>query len=160
MARIKQKIKTFLWYDRQAEEAAKFYVSVFPNSKVLSVSRYNSAVPDKKGMVMMCKFRLAGQEFLALNGGPEPKFTESVSLLVECETQAEVDKFWNKLSAGGSEMPCGWLKDKFGLRWQITPSRLLKLVQDPNEAKASRAMQAMFSMKKIIIADIERAVRR
>jgi predicted 3-demethylubiquinone-9 3-methyltransferase (glyoxalase superfamily) len=160
MARIKQKIKTFLWYDRQAQEAAKFYVSVFPNSKILSVSHYNSAMPGKKGMVMMCKFRLGGQEFLALNGGAEPKFTESVSLLVECETQAEVDKYWNKLSAGGSEMPCGWLKDKFGLRWQITPSRLLKLVQDPNDAKASRAMQAMFSMKKIIIADIERAVRR
>jgi predicted 3-demethylubiquinone-9 3-methyltransferase (glyoxalase superfamily) len=159
MAKIKQKIKTFLWYDRQAEEAANFYVSVFPNSRILAISHYNSSIPDKQGSVMVCRFELDGQEFLALNGGPAFTLNESVSLLVECDTQAEVDELWEKLTAGGSEAPCGWLKDKFGLSWQITPWRLLELVQDPDDAKAARAMQAMFSMKKIIIADIERAVQ-
>lgn len=159
MAKIKQKIKTFLWYDREAEEAANYYVSVFPGSKIISVSHYNSAVPDKKGSVMVCKFELSGQEFLALNGGAPEKFNESVSLLVECETQREIDELWSRLTVGGSEKPCGWLTDKFGLSWQITPSRLLELVQDPDDTKASRAMRAMFSMKKIIIADLERAVQ-
>jgi predicted 3-demethylubiquinone-9 3-methyltransferase (glyoxalase superfamily) len=159
MAKIKQKIKPFLWYDHEAEEAANYYVSVFPDSKVISISHYNSAIPDKKGSVMMCKFELAGQEFLALNGGSQEKFNDSISLLVECETQAEIDELWSRLTAGGSERPCGWLTDKFGLSWQLAPSRLLELVQDPDDTKASRAMQAMFSMKRIIIADIERAVR-
>ncbi|MEX5219855.1 MAG: VOC family protein [Nitrospira sp.] len=159
MAKIKQKIQTFLWYDHEAEEAANYYVSVFPDSRIISISRYNSAIPDKKGSVMMCKFQLAGQEFLALNGGSQEKFNDSISLLVECETQAEIDELWSTLTEGGSERPCGWLTDKFGLSWQIAPTRLLELVQDPDDTKASQAMQAMFSMKKIIIADIERAVR-
>jgi predicted 3-demethylubiquinone-9 3-methyltransferase (glyoxalase superfamily) len=159
MPKIKQKIQTFLWFDHQAEEAAKYYVSVFPDSRILAVSHYNSAMPERKGSVMVCKFELCGQEFLALNGGPEFTFNESISLLVECETQREVDELWDKLiSGGGSESQCGWLKDKFGLSWQITPSRLLELVQDPDDAIASRAMQAMLSMKKIILADIEGAV--
>jgi predicted 3-demethylubiquinone-9 3-methyltransferase (glyoxalase superfamily) len=158
MAKITQKITTFLWFDDQAEEAMKFYVSVFPDSKVLSISHYNSAVPGKKGSVMVCKFQLADQEFLALNGGPNAEFNESVSLFVQCETQTEIDDLWSKLSEGGSERPCGWLTDKFGLCWQTAPSRLLELVQDRDDAKASRAMQAMFGMKKIIIADLERAV--
>lgn len=159
MTKIKQKIKTFLWYDHEAEEAANYYVSVFPDSKIISTSHYNSAVPSKKGSVMVCKFELAGQEFLALNGGPQQNFNDSISLFVECETQAEIDEIWSRLTAGGSERPCGWLTDKFGLSWQIAPSRLLELVQDPDDTKASRAMQAMFSMKKIIIADVEQATR-
>jgi predicted 3-demethylubiquinone-9 3-methyltransferase (glyoxalase superfamily) len=158
MARIHQAIKPFLWFEDQAEEAARFYVSVFPDSRIVTMSRYNSALPDKKGSVMVCKFELMGQEFLALNGGSKPEYNDSISLLVECETQAEVDHLWGKLTAGGgSERPCGWLKDKYGVSWQVTPRRLLELVQDPDEAKAARAMQAMFTMKKIVIAEIERA---
>ncbi len=159
MAKITQKITTFLWFDDQAEEAMNFYVSVFADSKILSISHYNSAGPGKKGSVMLCKFKLAGQEFMALNGGPQTKFNQSISLFVQCETQAEIDDLWNKLSEGGSELPCGWLTDKFGLSWQIAPARLLELVEDRDDARASRAMQAMFGMKKIIIADLERAVR-
>jgi predicted 3-demethylubiquinone-9 3-methyltransferase (glyoxalase superfamily) len=150
MAKIRQRIKTFLWYDHEAEAAATYYVSVFPDSRIISVSHYNSALPEQKGSVMMCKFELAGQEFLALNGGRQQNFNDSISLVVECETQAEIDELWGKLTARGSERPCGWLTDRFGLSWQIAPSRLLELVQDPDDAVASRAMQAMFSMRKIV----------
>src|SRR5216683_355967 len=122
----KQKITTFLWFDGNAEEAVNHYISIFKNSKVLNVARYGEAGPGRKGTVMTVHFQLDGQEFIALNGGPQFKFTEAISLLVNCETQAEVDELWRKLSAGGEEGPCGWLKDKFGLSWQIVPSALGK----------------------------------
>lgn len=124
------------------------------------MSRYSSALPDRKGSVMLCNFELDGQAFIALNGGTDPGYNDAISLLVECETQAEVDELWGKLTAGGSERPCGWLRDKFGVSWQVAPKRLLALVQDPDDARASRAMRAMFAMTKIVIADIERAVQR
>jgi len=144
-----QKITTFLWFDNQAEEAMKFYCSLFKDSKILSVSRYGEAGPGPKGQVMTGTFQLNGQEFMALNGGPEYKFTEAVSLFVNCETQQEVDELWGKLSEGGEEGPCGWLKDKYGLSWQIVPSLLGKLLSDKDAAKAQRVMQAMLKMKKI-----------
>ena len=156
---LKQKITTFLWFDHQAEEAAKFYVSLFDDSKIEHVARYPEGAPAPAGSVMTVTFRLAGQQFIALNGGPYAKFNESVSLLVDCATQAENDRFWKKLGAGGTYQPCGWLKDKYGLSWQITPSRLLELVQDRDPATASRAMKSMMQMKKIDIAEIERAAR-
>lgn len=144
-----QKITTFLWFDNQAEEAMDFYCSLFKDSKILSVSRYGEAGPGPKGQVMTGTFQLNGQEFMALNGGPEYKFTEAVSLFVNCETQQEVDELWGKLSEGGEEGPCGWLKDKYGLSWQIVPSLLGKLLSDKDAAKAQRVMQAMLKMKKI-----------
>jgi predicted 3-demethylubiquinone-9 3-methyltransferase (glyoxalase superfamily) len=144
-----QKITTFLWFDNQAEEAMNFYCSLFKDSKILSVSRYGEAGPGPKGQVMTGTFQLNGQEFIALNGGPEYKFTEAISLFVNCETQQEVDELWGKLSEGGEEGPCGWLKDKYGLSWQIVPSLLGKLLSDKDAAKAQRVMQAMLKMKKI-----------
>ena len=144
-----QKITTFLWFDNQAEEAMNFYCSIFKNSKILSVSRYGEAGPGPKGQVMTGTFQLNGQEFMALNGGPEFKFTEAISLFVNCETQQEVDELWGKLSEGGEEGPCGWLKDKYGLSWQIVPTLLGKLLGDKDAAKAQRVMQAMLKMKKI-----------
>jgi len=144
-----QKITTFLWFDNQAEEAMNFYCSLFKNSKILSVSRYGEAGPGPKGQVMTGTFQLNGQKFMALNGGPEFKFTEAISLFVNCETQQEVDELWGKLSEGGEEGPCGWLKDKYGLSWQIVPTLLGKLLGDKDAAKAQRVMQAMLKMKKI-----------
>jgi predicted 3-demethylubiquinone-9 3-methyltransferase (glyoxalase superfamily) len=144
-----QKITTFLWFDNQAEEAMNFYCSLFKDSKILTVSRYGEAGPGPKGQVMTGTFQLNGQEFMALNGGPEFKFTEAISLFVNCETQHEVDELWEKLSAGGEEGPCGWLKDKYGLSWQIVPTLLGKLLGDKDAAKAQRVMQAMLKMKKI-----------
>ena len=144
-----QKITTFLWFDNQAEEAMNFYCSLFKNSKILSVSRYGEAGPGPKGQVMTGTFQLNGQEFMALNGGPEFKFTEAISLFVNCETQQEVDELWGKLSEGGEEGSCGWLKDKYGLSWQIVPTLLGKLLGDKDAAKAQRVMQAMLKMKKI-----------
>ena len=144
-----QKITTFLWFDNQAEEAMNFYCSLFKNSKILSVSRYGEAGPGPKGQVMTGTFQLNGQEFMALNGGPEFKFTEAISLFVNCETQQEVDELWGKLTKGGEEGPCGWLKDKYGLSWQIVPTLLGKLLGDKDAAKAQRVMQAMLKMKKI-----------
>ena len=144
-----QKITTFLWFDNQAEEAMNFYCSIFKDSKILSVSRYGEAGPGPKGQVMTGTFQLNGQEFMALNGGPEFKFTEAISLFVNCETQQEVDELWEKLSEGGEEGPCGWLKDKYGLSWQIVPSLLGKLLGDQDAAKAQRVMQAMLKMQKI-----------
>ncbi len=152
-----QKITTFLWFDDNAEEAANYYVSIFKNSKIVSLSRYGEAGPRPAGTVMVVDFQLDGQEFMALNGGPEYKFTEALSLYVTCETQEEVDRYWKQLSAGGEEGPCGWLKDKFGLSWQIVPKALVELLGDPDRAKAQRVMRAMLQMKKIDIAGLRRA---
>jgi len=153
----KQKITTFLWFDGNAEEAANHYTSIFKNSKILSVARYGEAGPLPKGTVMTVTFQLEGQEFIALNGGPHFKFTEAISLLVNCDTQKEVDELWSKLSAGGEEGQCGWLKDKFGLSWQIIPSALFKVLQDQVPEKSKRVMEAMLQMKKIDIARLEQA---
>jgi predicted 3-demethylubiquinone-9 3-methyltransferase (glyoxalase superfamily) len=147
-----QKIRPFLWFDSQAEEAMNFYVSVFRNSRVGRVSRSGD------GSVMSATFQLEGQEFHALNGGPQYKFTPAISLFVSCETQQEVDELWSKLTAdGGAEQPCGWLRDKFGLSWQIIPTILGKLLGDKDPARAQRALQAMLKMKKLDIAALERA---
>lgn len=146
------KITPFLWFDGQAEEAMHFYVSVFPNSKVLSV------MPGPGGKAMSVSFELEGQPFHALNGGPHFTFTPAISLFVSCETQAEVDVLWARLSDGGSEEQCGWLKDRYGLSWQIIPTALGRLMGDPDRARAGRAMNAMLQMKKIDIAGLERAV--
>ncbi|MCX5311264.1 VOC family protein [Streptomyces sp. NBC_00154] len=147
-----QKIKTFLWFDNQAEEAANHYVSVFGgDSKVLGVTHYTEASPGEPGAVMTVEFRLAGQEYVALNGGPQFPFTEAISLSVDCESQAEVDDLWAKLTDGGEESQCGWLKDKYGLSWQIVPRGLSEALSDPDPAKADRAMKAMLGMKKLDI---------
>jgi predicted 3-demethylubiquinone-9 3-methyltransferase (glyoxalase superfamily) len=155
---IQQKIKTFLWFDNNAQEAAELYTSIFKDSKILTVTRNGDAGPGPKGSVMSLTFQLEGQEFIALNGGPHFKFTEAISLMVTCESQQEVDHLWNKLTAdGGQESQCGWLKDKFGLSWQIVPSVLFRLLSDKDTTKAKRAMQAMLQMKKIDIARLEKA---
>lgn len=151
------KITPFLWFDTQAEEAATFYVSIFKNSKIVSVSRYGEAGPGPKGSVMTVQFELGGQPFIALNGGPHFKFNEAISFSVDCKTQEEVDEFWNKLSEGGEEGPCGWLKDKYGLSWQITPTVLGEMLRDPDPEKSKRVMAAMLKMKKIDIAALEKA---
>lgn len=152
-----QTITPFLWFDTQAEEAANFYVSIFTNSKILGVSRYGEAGPGPKGSVMTARFQLDGQEFIALNGGPHFKFTEAVSFSVDCKTQAEVDAFWQKLSAGGEEGPCGWLKDRYGLSWQVVPAALGQMLSDPDPKKSKRVMEAMLKMKKIDIQGLRRA---
>jgi predicted 3-demethylubiquinone-9 3-methyltransferase (glyoxalase superfamily) len=154
---IKQRITTFLWFDKEAEEAAKFYTSVFKNSKIAATTRYGDSGPGPKGSVMTVGFELDGQEFAALNGGPTFKFTEAISLVVNCETQAEVDEYWTRLTAGGKEVECGWLKDKYGLSWQVVPTALPRLLQDPDPQKAKRVMEAMLQMKKIDIARLEQA---
>ncbi|WPC66847.1 VOC family protein [Rhodoferax ferrireducens] len=152
-----QKITPFLWFDSQAEEAMNFYVSIFRNSKVLTVNRYGEAGPGPRGTVMTASFLLDGQEFVALNGGPQYKFTPAISFVVNCETQAEVNDLWDKLSAGGREDQCAWLQDKFGVSWQIVPRVLIELLNDPDPAKAQRVMAAMMKMKKIDIAALQRA---
>ena len=152
-----QKITPFLWFDNQAEEAMNFYMSVFKNSKIVSVSRYGDSGPGPKGSVMVASFELEGQRFSALNGGPQFKFTEAISFLIDCKTQDEVDYFWNRLTEGGHESQCGWLKDKFGLSWQVIPDTLGKYLSDPDPAKAGRVMMAMLKMKKIIVADLQKA---
>jgi len=152
-----QKITPFLWFDNQAEEAMNFYVSIFKNSKIVSVSRYGDAGPGPKGTVMTATFQLDGQEFIALNGGPHFKFTEAISLLVKCQTQVEADDFWERLSQGGQKSQCGWLKDKFGLSWQIVPTILGELLGDPDREKAKRVMQAMLQMTRIDIEGLKRA---
>jgi predicted 3-demethylubiquinone-9 3-methyltransferase (glyoxalase superfamily) len=151
-----QKITPFLWFDGSAEEAANFYVSVFKNSKILKVVRFGDAGPGPKGVVMTVSFELEGQELVALNGGPQYEFTEAVSFVVNCETQQEVDELWGRLSEGGAEQPCGWLKDPYGLSWQIVPT-VLRMLQDPNPEKSKRIMDAMLQMKKIDIADLDKA---
>jgi len=152
-----QKITPFLWFDNQAEEAMNFYVSVFKNSKRGRISRYGEAGPGPKGTVMVATFQLEGQEFIALNGGPQFKFTEAISFVVSCETQDEVDAFWEKLSEGGAKGQCGWLKDKYGLSWQIVPTALGELMSDPDPEKSKRVMTAMLQMKKLDISGLKRA---
>jgi predicted 3-demethylubiquinone-9 3-methyltransferase (glyoxalase superfamily) len=151
------KITPFLWFDGKAEEAMNFYVSVFKNSKVGSVTRYGEAGPGPKGTVMSATFQLDGQDFFALNGGPEYTFSPAVSFFVNCETQQEVDELWEKLSEGGGTHGCGWLRDKYGLSWQIIPSNLGKMLQDKDPAKAHRVMQAMLQMDKIDIERLQQA---
>jgi predicted 3-demethylubiquinone-9 3-methyltransferase (glyoxalase superfamily) len=152
-----QKITPFLWFDGNAEEAMNLYVSVFKNSKVLTVTRYGEAGPGPKGTVMAATFQLEGQQFYALNGGPQYKFTPAISLFVSCETQKEVDELWNKLSAGGHKDRCGWLQDKYGLSWQIIPSVLGKMLGDKNPTKSQNVMKAMLQMDKIDIAKLKQA---
>jgi predicted 3-demethylubiquinone-9 3-methyltransferase (glyoxalase superfamily) len=146
-----------LWFDTEGEAAAELYTSVFPNSKILDIAHYGEAGPRPAGTVMTVSFELNGQEFLALNGGPEFTFSEAVSFQVMCEDQDEVDLFWSKLGEGGEHGPCGWLKDRFGLSWQIVPTRLGELLGDPDPARAQRAMTAMLGMKKLEIAELEQA---
>jgi len=146
------KIKPNLWFDTQGEEAAKFYCSVFPNSSIKNVSRYGEDAPRPAGTVMTVEFELDGNPFTALNGGPEFQFTEAISLMIDCADQQEVDHYWSKLAEGGEEGPCGWLKDKYGLSWQVIPRALTELLGDPDPARAQRATQAMFGMKKLDVA--------
>jgi predicted 3-demethylubiquinone-9 3-methyltransferase (glyoxalase superfamily) len=153
-----QKITTFLWFDDNAEEAMNFYVSIFKNSKILKVARYGDAGPGPKGTVMAATFQLEGQEFQALNGGPQYKFTPAISLFVNCETQQEVDDLWAKLlDGGGKEDQCGWLTDRFGLSWQIIPTLLPRLLSDKDPKKSSSVMKAMLQMKKIDSTKLQRA---
>lgn len=152
-----QKITTFLWFDDQAEEAANLYTSLFDNSRITGITRYGEEGPGPKGAVMMVTFQLHGQDFMALNGGPQFKFTEAISLFVSCETQEEVDELWEKLSAGGEVQECGWLKDKFGLSWQIIPTALGVMLSDPDPEKSQRVMKAMLQMKKIEIDRLRQA---
>jgi predicted 3-demethylubiquinone-9 3-methyltransferase (glyoxalase superfamily) len=151
------KITTFLTYDNQAEDAAKFYTSVFPNSKITRISRYPDGSPMPKGSVMVVDFVLDGQPFVALNGGPHFKMSDAISLTVECNTQAEIDRYWTALSEGGQQIECGWLRDRFGVYWQVNPKMLTDMISDPNPTKAQAAMDAMMKMKKIVIADLEKA---
>jgi predicted 3-demethylubiquinone-9 3-methyltransferase (glyoxalase superfamily) len=153
------KITPWLWFDTEAEEAARFYTSVFPNSKIGEISRYGSAGPRPEEMVMTVTFELDGQEFAALNGGPDFTFNEAISFQVLCRDQDEVDTYWSTLSEGGEEGPCGWLKDRFGVSWQIIPNRLYELLNDPDREKSQRAMKAMLGMGKIEIEGLERAAR-
>ena len=152
-----QKITSFLWFDDQAEEAANLYVSIFKNSKIVNIARYGEAGPGPAGTVMTVTFQLEGQEFIALNGGPQFKFTEAISFSVDCKTQEEVDELWEKLAAGGEEGPCGWLKDKYGLSWQINPTVLGEMLSDPDPEKSQRVMKAMLQMKKIDIEGLKQA---
>jgi predicted 3-demethylubiquinone-9 3-methyltransferase (glyoxalase superfamily) len=152
-----QKITPFLWFDDQAEEAARFYVSLFEDSEITDVSRYPEGSPGEPGGVMTVSFRIAGQEYTALNGGPHFAFTEAISLYVHCTDQDEVDRFWSQLTDGGEESQCGWLKDRYGLSWQIVPDRLGELLSDPDPARAQAAMQAMLQMSKIDIKVLEDA---
>ena len=152
-----QKIIPFLWFDNQAEEAAHFYTSLFPNSRVLNVSHYGESMPQPTGTVMIVTFVLNGQEYMALNGGPYFPFSEAFSMYVNCETQAEVDDLWEKLSEGGEKSQCGWLKDKFGLSWQIVPTVLGELMQDPDKEKTQRVSEALLKMTKLDIKTLKDA---
>jgi predicted 3-demethylubiquinone-9 3-methyltransferase (glyoxalase superfamily) len=151
------RITPCLWFDTEAEEAAAFYTSVFPNSRIVHVSRYGSAGPRPEGLVMEVEFELDGRSVLALNGGPQFRFTEAISLQADCKDQDEVDRLWETLSEGGEEGPCGWLKDRYGVSWQIVPSRMYELIADSDPERAQRAIAAMLQMGKIEIADLERA---
>jgi predicted 3-demethylubiquinone-9 3-methyltransferase (glyoxalase superfamily) len=152
-----QKITPHLWFESQAEEAANHYISIFPDSKIVETQRYPEGAPMRAGTVMTVTFDLAGQRFVALNGGPEFTFNEAVSFHVSCRTQQEVDEFWRRLSDGGEEGPCGWLKDRFGVSWQVVPEALPRLLADPDPGRANRVMQAMLGMKKINIKGLEDA---
>jgi predicted 3-demethylubiquinone-9 3-methyltransferase (glyoxalase superfamily) len=152
-----QKITPYLWFNDQAEEAMHFYIAIFKDSKVLNVTRYGDAGPGTPGTVMTAAFQIEGQQFVALNGGPQYTFSPAISFFVNCETQEEVDGLWAKLTEGGEEGPCGWLTDKFGVSWQVIPKTLMELLNDPDPAKSQRVMQAMFQMKKIDIAGLRAA---
>ncbi len=151
------RITPFLWFDHQAEEAARFYASIFDDSRIGKITRYGAAGPGPEGTVMTVEFELQGQRFIALNGGPQYKFTEAISLSIECETQEEVDEIWEKLTDGGEEGPCGWLKDRYGLSWQVTPKGISELFDNRDSARSKRAMEAMFKMKKLDIAGLRAA---
>ncbi|HWW02539.1 MAG TPA: VOC family protein [Candidatus Acidoferrum sp.] len=161
--KIVQKITPFLWFDNQAEEAAKFYTSIFKNSKIGKVARYGKegekASGQRSGSVMTVEFQIEGQDFVALNGGPHFKFTEAISFVVNCSTQAEVDRFWKRLSAGGKKVQCGWLKDKYGVSWQIVPTVLAELLSGKDAAKSQRVMQAMLKMVKLDIRKLKQAAK-
>jgi predicted 3-demethylubiquinone-9 3-methyltransferase (glyoxalase superfamily) len=154
---MEQQIVTNLWFDTEAEEAAAFYCSVFPNSRIVSRARYTESGPRETGMVMVVEWELNGQRFVGINGGPEFKFSEAVSLEIRCKDQAEVDYYWEKLSDGGQEGPCGWLKDRYGLSWQVTPEGMDELFSDPDPQRADRAVQAMLKMQKLDIAALKAA---
>jgi predicted 3-demethylubiquinone-9 3-methyltransferase (glyoxalase superfamily) len=154
-----QKITPFLWFNDNAEAAANLYTSIFKNSKILNIARYGDAGPGPKGTVMMVTFQLEGQDFMALNGGPQYSFTPAISLFVSCETQKEVDELWDKLSEGGAKVQCGWLRDKFGVSWQIVPKALMELMQDKDPVKSQRVFKAMLQMTKIDIEGLKRAYR-
>ncbi len=154
---MQQKIAPSLWFDTEAEEAAEFYVSVFENARIIGKSHYNDAAPSKTGMALTVEFELDGQRFTALNGGPRFEFTEALSLLIRCEDQKEIDYYWETLTDGGEEGMCGWLKDRFGVSWQVWPPSVEELFADPDAAKAERAMKAMFGMRKIEIAVLRQA---
>ena len=151
------KLVTCLWFDTEGEDAARFYASIFPDSKLGEITRYGSAGPREEGTVMTVGFELMGQEFVALNGGPEYTFNQAISFQIMCESQEEVDRYWEQLTDGGEEGPCGWLKDRFGVSWQIVPARLVELLGDPDREKSQRVMAAMLEMKKIEIDGLERA---
>lgn len=155
-----QKITPFLWFEHQAEEAAGFYTSIFKNSKIETVTRYGESGPGPKGSVMTVAFQIEGQHFTALNAGPQFKFTPAISFVVNCQTQAEVDELWEKLSSGGQKVECGWLTDKYGLSWQIVPTVLIEMLQDKDAERSQRVMKAMMKMKKLDIADLEAAYRQ
>jgi predicted 3-demethylubiquinone-9 3-methyltransferase (glyoxalase superfamily) len=152
-----ENLVTCLWFDTEGEDAAKFYTSIFPNSKLGKITHYGSAGPRPEGTVMTVGFEVMGQEFVALNGGPEFTFNEAISFQVLCDSQEEVDAYWSKLGEGGEEGPCGWLKDRFGVAWQVVPKALPRLLEDPDAAKAQRVMSAMLQMRKIDIGELERA---
>ena len=160
MYKPKQKITPFLWFDHQAEEAVGFYTSIFKDSKVGTVTRYGEAGPGPKGSVMTMAFELDGQEFVALNGGPHYQFTPAISFVINCESQEEVDHYWETLSAGGQEIQCGWLRDKYGVSWQVVPTVLIDLLHDNDAARSQRVMKAMLQMKKIDIPRLEEAYRQ
>jgi predicted 3-demethylubiquinone-9 3-methyltransferase (glyoxalase superfamily) len=159
MSKSLQKITPFLWFDHQAEEAARFYTSVFSNSRILAITRYGETGPGPKGSVMTVQFELDGQKFVALNAGPAFKFTEAISFVVNCETQQEVDDMWEILSTGGKEVQCGWLQDKYGLSWQIVPTVFFEMIEGPDAARKDRVMKAMMRMTKFDIAGLEAAYR-
>ena len=154
---LQNRIVPNLWFDTQAEEAAEFYVSVFPSGRIVDVARYTDAGPGPVGEVMTVEFELDGQRFVGINGGPDFKFNEAVSFEIKCETQEEIDYFWERLSDGGSEGPCGWLKDRYGLFWQVVPTGMEELFADPDPKRAERAMQAMLGMGKLDIAALQNA---
>lgn len=154
---IKQRITTFLWFDNNAEDAIDLYTSVFRNAKIVNLARYGDAGPGPKGSLMTASFELDGQQFIALNGGPLYKFTEAISLVINCETQEEVDHYWEKLSAGGQQSQCGWLKDRFGLSWQVVPTALAELMADKDPRKSANVMRAMLQMKKLDIGKLREA---
>ena len=154
---MRQKIVPNLWFDTEAEEAAKFYVDVFDNSRIVNVTHYTESAPREEGMVMTVEFELDGQRFVGINGGPEFNFDEAISFAIECESQEEIDYFWTKLSEGGEEGPCGWLKDRFGVSWQVVPTGMEELFADPDKSRADRAMKAMLSMRKLDLAALRSA---